>query len=56
MTKVNFSGETKKAIVDGKHEIEADTIIISTGASAKWLHIESEQRLNGKGVSAWCRL
>ena len=36
---------------DGK-TINAKSIIISTGASAKWLNIESEQRLNGKGVSA----
>ncbi|MEP2347782.1 MAG: FAD-dependent oxidoreductase, partial [Algoriphagus sp.] len=32
--------------------IHADTVLISTGASAKWLGIESETRLNGKGVSA----
>lgn len=52
VTKVDFTGETKKAIVDDTHEIEADSVIISTGASAKWLNIESEQRLNGSGVSA----
>ena len=39
-------------IVDGSKEIEAETVIISTGASAKWLGIPSEQRLNGMGVSA----
>ena len=38
--------------VDGKTEIECETVIISTGASAKWLGIPSEQRLNGSGVSA----
>jgi thioredoxin reductase (NADPH) len=38
--------------VDGSHEILADAVIISTGASAKWLGIPSEQRLNGSGVSA----
>ena len=38
--------------VDGKTEIECETVLISTGASAKWLGIPSEQRLNGSGVSA----
>ena len=54
VTKVEFSkdGGTHLAIVDGEKEIEAETVIISTGASAKWLGIESEERLNGKGVSA----
>ncbi|GAB3013560.1 thioredoxin-disulfide reductase [Spirosoma pulveris] len=41
-----------RAIVDDKHEITADSIIISTGASAKWLGLPSEMRLNGRGVSA----
>jgi len=52
ITKVDFSGTTHKAWVDGKKEIEAHTVILSTGAEAKWLGIESEQRLNGNGVSA----
>lgn len=54
ITSVEFSkdGGTHKAIVDEKKTIMADAIIISTGASAKWLHLESEQRLNGHGVSA----
>ncbi len=51
-TKVDFMVCPYKVWVDDEKIIEADTIIISTGASAKWLGIESEQRLNGYGVSA----
>ncbi|TKK71533.1 thioredoxin-disulfide reductase [Ilyomonas limi] len=51
-TKVDFSGEVHRVEIDEHKWIEADTVIISTGASAKWLNIESEQRLNGYGVSA----
>ncbi|CAN5515126.1 thioredoxin-disulfide reductase [soil metagenome] len=49
---VDFSGAIKKVTIDEKHIIEAETVIISTGASAKWLGLESESRLNGYGVSA----
>ncbi len=53
VTSVDFkNGGPQKVIVDGTKEIEAETVIISTGASAKWLGIPSEQRLNGMGVSA----
>ncbi len=53
VTSVEFkNGGPQKVIVDGTKEIEAETVIISTGASAKWLGIPSEQRLNGMGVSA----
>lgn len=52
VTKVDFSTTPFKAWVDEEKAIEADAIIIATGASAKWLGIESEQRLNGFGVSA----
>jgi len=53
VTSVEFKqGGPQKVIVDGSHEIEAQAVIISTGASAKWLGIPSEQRLNGSGVSA----
>lgn len=54
-TKVEFSGKeggVHKVIVDESTEIEAQTVIISTGATAKYLGIESEQRLIGGGVSA----
>ena len=51
-TAVDFSQFPRKVTVDEKHIIEADTVIIATGASAKWLGLESEQRLNGFGVSA----
>src|SRR5690348_13979047 len=51
-TKVDFSSQPYKVEIDEEKWIEADAVIISTGASAKWLGIESEQRLNGYGVSA----
>jgi thioredoxin reductase (NADPH) len=50
--KVDFSGDTHRVWSETGHEIEADAIIISTGASAKWLGLESETRLMNKGVSA----
>lgn len=52
VTGVDFSSWPLKATVDEKNEIEAESVIISTGASAKWLGIDKEQELNGKGVSA----
>lgn len=51
-TKVDFTGPLHKIQIDEEKWIEADSVIISTGASAKWLGLESEQRLNGYGVSA----
>lgn len=52
VTKTDFSQAPFKVWVDEEKLIEADSVIISTGASAKWLGIPSETRLNGYGVSA----
>jgi thioredoxin reductase (NADPH) len=51
-TKVDLMEAPYKVWIDEEKLIVTDTIIISTGASAKWLGLESEQRLNGHGVSA----
>ncbi len=51
-TKVDLSAQPYRVWIDEEQEIQADAIIIATGASAKWLGLESEQRLNGYGVSA----
>ncbi|MDZ4667652.1 MAG: thioredoxin-disulfide reductase [bacterium] len=53
ITSVDFSGKPPyKLIADENHEIIAETVIIATGASAKWLGLPSEEKLNGRGVSA----
>lgn len=51
-TAVDFSGHPHQVTIDEHKTITADTVIIATGASAKWLGLESEARLNGSGVSA----
>ncbi|KPQ15947.1 MAG: thioredoxin-disulfide reductase [Algoriphagus marincola HL-49] len=52
VTAVDFSQKPHLVTVDDQIQLQADTVIISTGASAKWLGLDSETRLNGKGVSA----
>ncbi len=52
VSSVDFSGSVHKVIVDETKTITADSVIIATGASAKWLGLESEQKYNGFGVSA----
>ncbi|MEO6979639.1 MAG: thioredoxin-disulfide reductase [Mucilaginibacter sp.] len=52
VSSVDFSSLPHKVVVDEKKTITADTVIISTGASAKWLGLESEQKYSGFGVSA----
>lgn len=50
--RVDFANEVKKIYTEGGDEIAAHSVIISTGASARWLGLESEQRLANQGVSA----
>ncbi|NGP89568.1 thioredoxin-disulfide reductase [Fodinibius halophilus] len=52
VTDIEFDGRPYKLEVDEETEVFAKTIIVSTGASAKWLGLESEQEMRGKGVSA----
>ncbi len=52
ITKVDFSGPVHKITTESGEEIQSHTIVISTGASAKWLGLESEKRLMNLGVSA----
>jgi len=52
VTKVDFSERPFKVEIDESKNVLAETVIICTGASARWLGIEDEERLNGYGVSA----
>jgi thioredoxin reductase (NADPH) len=52
VTEVDLKAQPKRITVDSKLELSADAVIVATGASAKWLGLPSEQRLNGHGVSA----
>ncbi len=52
VTSIDFSRRPFRAIVDEKDELTADAVIVSTGASAKWIGLPKEQELGGYGVSA----
>jgi thioredoxin reductase (NADPH) len=52
VSSVDFSVTPRKVVVDEMKTITADTVIIATGATAKWLGLPSEQQYNGFGVSA----
>lgn len=52
VSSVDFSGNVHKVVVDESKTILADTVIVSTGAAAKWLGLPSEEKYNGFGVSA----
>lgn len=51
-TKVDFSGPLHKVLIDDEKWVEADTVIIATGATAKYLGLPSEEKFKGFGVSA----
>lgn len=52
VTAVDFSVYPHQVTIDNQHVVQAQTVIIATGASARWLGLPSETRLNGRGVSA----
>ncbi len=52
ITDIDLSQRPFRATVDHEHQIEADAVIVSTGASAKYLGLESEAKYRGMGVSA----
>lgn len=51
-TAVDFSVQPRKVTIDGEKTIEADAVIIATGATAKYIGLESEEKFKGQGVSA----
>jgi thioredoxin reductase (NADPH) len=51
-TQADFNGKTHKVLIDGEKWIEADAVIIATGATAKYLGLPSEEKYKGFGVSA----
>ncbi len=52
ITKADFSKRPFTLTIDEDKQVQAESVILATGASAKWLGLESEKRLNGRGVSA----
>lgn len=52
VTSVDFSGYPHKVVVDEKHQVIAEAVIVATGASAKYLGLPSEDKFANKGVSA----
>ncbi|MDR3047039.1 MAG: NAD(P)/FAD-dependent oxidoreductase, partial [Bacteroidales bacterium] len=52
VSKVDFSKRPFVCFLDNNTEYEADTVIIATGATARWLGLESEKQFRGYGVSA----
>ena len=52
VVKIDLKKNEKLVILDSNKSLTADTIIIATGAQAKWLGLESENKYNGRGVSA----
>ena len=52
VVKIDLNNNEKKVVLDSNKTLTADTIIIATGAQAKWLGLESENKYNGRGVSA----